>query len=86
MYINGLQPDFGTCFLCGAVGATLMFQAGVGLKWLLPIAGLAVSAFSILVYFDPVRIRRVTSLDVEANASDSAYQLWWECLLLELGC
>ena len=43
-----LQPDFGTCFLCGAVGAILMFQAGVGLKWLMPVAGLAVSVFSIL--------------------------------------
>lgn len=81
-----LQPDFGTCFLCGAVGATLMFQAGVGLRWLLPIAGLAVSAFSVLVYFDPVRIRRVTSfLDVEANANDSAYQLWQGMLAFGVG-
>ncbi len=81
-----LQPDFGTCFLCGAVGATLMFQAGVGLRWLLPVAGLAVSAFSILVYFDPVRIRRVTSfLDVEANANDSAYQLWQGMLAFGVG-
>ena len=63
-----------------------MFQAGVGLRWLLPVAGLAVSAFSILVYFDPVRIRRVTSfLDVEANANDSAYQLWQVCLLFGVG-
>ena len=30
------------------------------------------AAFSVMVYFDPVRIRRVTSfLDVEANAGDS---------------
>jgi cell division protein FtsW len=81
-----LQPDFGTCFLCGAVGAILMFQAGVGLRWLLPVAGLAVSVFSILVYFDPVRIRRVTSfLDVEANANDSAYQLWQGMLAFGVG-
>lgn len=81
-----LQPDFGTCFLCGAVGAILMFQAGVGLKWLMPVAGLAVSVFSILVYFDPVRIRRVTSfLDVEANANDSAYQLWQGMLAFGVG-
>ncbi len=81
-----LQPDFGTCFLCGAVGATLMFQAGVGLRWLLPVAGLAVLLFSILVYFDPVRIRRVTSfLDVEANANDSAYQLWQGMLAFGVG-
>ncbi|WP_407679873.1 FtsW/RodA/SpoVE family cell cycle protein, partial [Candidatus Chordibacter forsetii] len=77
---------FGTCFLCGAVGATLLFQAGVGLRWLLPVAGLAVAAFSILVYFDPVRIRRVTSfLDVEANANDSAYQLWQGMLAFGVG-
>ena len=81
-----LQPDFGTCFLCGAVGATLMFQSGASLKWLLPVGGLAILAFSILVYFDPVRIRRVTSfLDVEANANDSAYQLWQGMLAFGVG-
>jgi len=81
-----LQPDFGTCFLCGTVGAILMFQAGVGLRWLIPVAGLAVSVFSVLVYFDPVRIRRVTSfLDVEANANDSAYQLWQGMLAFGVG-
>jgi len=81
-----LQPDFGTAFLCGAVGATLMFQAGASLRWLLPVATLAVVGFSILVYFDPVRIRRVTSfLDVEANANDSAYQLWQGMLAFGVG-
>jgi len=81
-----LQPDFGTTFLCGAVGATMMFLAGVSLRWLLPIAGLAVSCFAFLVYLDPVRIRRVTSfLDVEANANDSAYQLWQGMLAFGVG-
>ena len=81
-----LQPDFGTCFLCGAVAATMMFQAGVSLRWLLPVAGLAIAAFSVLVYFDPVRIRRVTSfLDVEANANDSAYQIWQGMLAFGVG-
>ena len=80
------QPDFGTCFLCGAVAATLMFQSGTSLKWLLPVATLAIAAFSVLVYFDPVRIRRVTSfLDVEANANDSAYQLWQGMLAFGVG-
>ncbi len=80
------QPDFGTCFLCGAVAATLMFQSGTSLRWLLPIASLAICAFSLLVYFDPVRIRRVTSfLDVEANANDSAYQLWQGMLAFGVG-
>ena len=81
-----LQPDFGTTFLCGAVGATMMFLAGVSLRWLLPFAGLAVSGFAVLVYLDPVRIRRVTSfLDVEANANDSAYQLWQGMLAFGVG-
>jgi len=81
-----LQPDFGTAFLCGAVGATLMFQAGTSLRWLLPVASLAVIGFSILVYFDPVRIRRVTSfLNVEENANDSSYQLWQGILAFGVG-
>mgnify|MGYP002820555630 CR=1 FL=1 len=81
-----LEPDFGTTFLCGAVGATMMFQAGVNLRWLLPIATLAVAGFSVLVYFDPERLSRVTSfLDVEANAKDSAYQLWQGLLAFGVG-
>ena len=81
-----LQPDFGTCFLCGAVAATMMFQAGTSLRWLLPSVGLAIFAFSILVYFDPHRIRRVTSfLDVEANANDSSFQLWQGMLAFGVG-
>ena len=64
----------------------MMFQSGTSLRWLLPVAGLAVAAFSVLVYFDPVRIRRVTSfLDVDANAGDSAYQLWQVMLAFGVG-
>ncbi len=81
-----LQPDFGTCFLCGAVAATMMFMAGTSLRWLFPIVGLAIIAFSILIYFDPHRIRRVTSfLDVEAHANDSGYQLWQGMLAFGVG-
>jgi len=81
-----LQPDFGTCFLCGAVAATMMFHAGTSLRWLLPAVGLAIFLFSILVYFDPHRIRRVTSfLDVEANANDSSFQLWQGMLAFGVG-
>ena len=81
-----LQPDFGTCFLCGAVAASMMFMAGTSLRWLLPVAGLAIFVFSLLIYFDPHRIRRVTSfLDVEANAHDSGYQLWQGMLAFGVG-
>ena len=79
-------PDFGTCFLCGAVAATMMFHSGTSLRWLLPVSSLLIGVFSVLVYFDPVRIRRVTSfLDVEANANDSGYQLWQGMLAFGVG-
>ena len=52
----------------------------------LPAVGLAIFLFSILVYFDPHRIRRVTSfLDVEANANDSSFQLWQGMLAFGVG-
>lgn len=81
-----LEPDYGTTFLFGAVGATMMFQAGVNLRWLLPIAVLGVGLFSVAVYFNPERLSRVTSfLDVEANSGDSAYQLWQGLLAFGVG-
>ncbi|MEK9632280.1 MAG: FtsW/RodA/SpoVE family cell cycle protein, partial [Opitutae bacterium] len=65
---------------------TMMFHAGTSLRWLLPAVGLAIFLFSILVYFDPHRIRRVTSfLDVEANANDSSFQLWQGMLAFGVG-
>jgi cell division protein FtsW len=81
-----IQPDFGTAFLCGAVGGIMMFLAGVRLKFLIPTGLLAVSLFSIAVYLDPVRLRRITSfLDVEGNRGDSAYQLWQGILAFGAG-
>ena len=81
-----LQPDFGTCFLCGAVAVTMLFHSGCSLRWLVPCTSIVITIFSVLVYFDPVRIRRVTSfLDVEANANDSGYQLWQGMLAFGVG-
>lgn len=80
------QPDFGTAALCGAVGFALMFLAGARLLYLLPVCGLGLAAFSLLVYLDPVRMRRITSFwDVEANKSDSAYQLYQGLLAFGAG-
>jgi len=60
-----LEPDFGTTFLCGAVGGILLFLAGMRLKFLIPAAVLALTGFAVLVYNDPVRMARITSfLDV----------------------
>jgi len=81
-----LQPDFGTCFLLGAVGAIMLFQGGANLLYLLPTVALGTTVFSILVYLDPVRLRRVTAfLDVEANLNDGAYQLWQGILAFGAG-
>ena len=81
-----LEPDYGTAFLCGAVGGCLMFLAGVKLKFLIPTAIAALSFFSVAVYHDPVRLQRITSfLDVEGNRSDSAYQLWQGILAFGAG-
>lgn len=81
-----LEPDFGTAFLCGAVGGLMMFLAGVRLKFLIPTGMLALTAFSVAVYHDPVRLQRITSfLDVEGNRGDSAYQLWQGILAFGAG-
>ena len=81
-----LEPDYGTAFLCGAVGGCLMFLAGVRLKFLIPTAFAALSLFSVAIYNDPIRLSRITSfLDVEGNRSDSAYQLWQGILAFGAG-
>lgn len=72
-----LEPDFGTAALCGVVGFTLLFLFGTRLRYLIPAGGIALTAFSILVYLDPVRKARILAfLDVEGNRTDSSYQLW----------
>ena len=81
-----LEPDYGTAFLCGAVGSCLMFLAGVRLNFLIPTAFAALSLFSVAVYLDPIRLSRITSfLDVEGNRGDSAYQLWQGILAFGAG-
>ncbi len=81
-----LEPDFGTALLCGAVGGVMMFLAGTRLKFLIPTGILALILFSIAVYYDPIRLQRITSfLDVEGNRADSAYQLWQGLLAFGAG-
>lgn len=81
-----IEPDFGTAFLCGTVGGLMLYLAGVRLKFLIPTAISALTLFSIAVYKDPVRLKRITSfLDVEGNRSDSSYQLWQGILAFGAG-
>ncbi len=81
-----LEPDFGTAFLLGLVGCTMLFLAGVRLAYLLPSLGLGGLFFTLAIVFDPVRMNRITSfLDVEAHKSDGAYQLWQGILAFGAG-
>ena len=81
-----LEPDYGTAFLCGAVGGCMLFLAGLRHKFLIPTAVSALTLFSIAVYHDPIRLKRITSfLDVEGNRTDSAYQLWQGILAFGAG-
>ena len=81
-----LEPDFGTAFLVGLVGATLLFLAGVRLSYLIPAAFGGCAFFTLAVLMDPVRLRRVTAfLDIEANKTDGTYQLWQSMLAFGAG-
>lgn len=76
-----LQPDFGTAFLCATVGFSLLFLVGVPLYYILPTFLTGSSLFGIIIYFNPNRLKRITSfLDLEGNRSDGSYQLWQSIL------
>lgn len=80
------EPDFGTAFLLGSIGMILLFLAGARLKFLLPSIGAALLAFAILVWHNPVRLRRITSfMDIAANRDDGTYQLWQAILAFAAG-
>lgn len=81
-----VEPDFGTAFLLGTIGMIMLFLAGARLKFLLPSIGAALLAFALLVWQNPVRLRRITSfMDIEANRGDGAYQLWQAILAFAAG-
>jgi cell division protein FtsW len=71
-----LEPDYGTTFLVGIVGAAIMFIAGApGLLLLLCLFGGA-ALLSVLIYLNPERMGRfIAFLEPEAHADDNAYQL-----------
>ena len=81
-----LEPDFGTAFLTGLVGATILFLAGVRLRYLIPAALVSCAFFAKAIMSDPIRLRRVMAfIDVDANKADSAYQLWQGMLAFGAG-
>ena len=81
-----LEPDYGTAALCGAVGFTLMFLAGVRLIYLVPACTAALAAFAFAVFLNPLRRGRIMSfMDIEGNRGEGAYQLWQAILAFGAG-
>jgi cell division protein FtsW len=81
-----LEPDYGTAFLYGAVGMTMLFLWGAPLYWFTAIGVAGAGVFGLLIWQDPVRWKRITSfMDVEGNKSDGAYQLYQSMLAFGSG-
>ena len=81
-----LEPDFGTTALCGAVGFTLIFLAGAKVRYLGSLVLLAVAAFAVAIYHNPVRLQRIMSfMDVEGTKADGSYQLYQALLAFGSG-
>lgn len=71
-----LGPDFGTTALIGATGLFILFLAGTRILYLLGTLLTGFLLLGVLVWFDPVRISRVTSfLEPEKYQDNEAYQL-----------
>lgn len=72
-----LQPDYGTAFLIGLVGFSMLFIAGVRLRYLIPTVLAGAGFFALMILHNPVRLARITNfMDLEANKNDGAYQLY----------
>ncbi|MDR0444949.1 MAG: putative lipid II flippase FtsW [Puniceicoccales bacterium] len=81
-----LEPDYGTAILLLSVAETLLFLGGTKIRHLLLSACSLTSFFTLLVWLNPVRLKRITSfLDLEGNRSDGAYQLWQSILAFVSG-
>ncbi len=81
-----LEPDYGAAALCGAVGLTLLFLAGVRMSYLIPACIGALAAFAFAVFTNPLRRGRVMSfMDIEGNRGEGAYQLWQAILAFGAG-
>ncbi len=72
-----MQPDYGTAFLIGLVGFSMLFLAGARLRYLLPTIALGVVFFAAMILHNPVRLARITNfMDLEANKMGGGYQLY----------
>jgi rod shape determining protein RodA len=72
-----LQPDLGTAILIALTGATVIFLAGIGLRYIFTAAGIGVAAMPLLWYFmHPYQQQRVlTLLDPETDPLGAGYHI-----------
>jgi cell division protein FtsW len=71
-----LQPDYGTAFLIALVGFSMLFIAGVKLRYMIPTIILGVAFLALMILHNPVRLARITTfLNLKAHEADSGYQL-----------
>jgi cell division protein FtsW len=72
-----LEPDYGTAILLGGIAISLLFLYGSKVLYIGGSLVVALISVSILIFFNPVRMRRVMAfIDVDANRLGGAYQLW----------
>lgn len=71
-----LEPDFGSTVVIGATSISIMFIAGLKLRYFFPMALGALAALAALAIASPYRLKRlVTFMDPWADQFNSGYQL-----------
>ena len=81
-----IEPDFGTACLLAALGAVIMFVAGVRWRFLLPAAATGVAGGALLVLISPYRLRRFTAfLDWREHLTDKGYHIHQSLIALGSG-
>lgn len=81
-----VEPDFGTTALLAAVTFSMMFIAGVRLRYLVPTVLIGAGGFLTLMIHNPERSRRLLAfLDLEKYKQGAGYQVWQAVLAFGSG-
>jgi cell division protein FtsW len=71
-----MEPDFGSAVVILIIAMGIMFLAGARLSQFIMLLSFVAILAMLLVYFEPYRMKRVTSfMDPWADAKDTGYQL-----------
>jgi cell division protein FtsW len=80
------EPDFGSTALLGSVAFSIMFVAGVRLRYLLPAMMTGAMGFLGLMIHNPERSRRLLAfMDLEKYKQGAGYQVWQAILAFGSG-